>query len=174
MNGGALRQTIDVEEPKRFAVKAPQFSFLQMDGADPKLGVEMRSTGEVACFGETFAEALSQALLATGRKIPRKGDAGIMLLEPWQDEAGASALLSGFRRSGIDVMVYNEDTLRGKLEEALSLVSEGKVAFVLSFNANSNLDSDLFHKVRRKAVDLQVQVISTKEEAEALLSCVRS
>lgn len=171
MNGGKLKRTTDVEEPARFAVKAPQFSFLQMDGSDPKLGVEMRSTGEVACFGATFADALSQAFLATGHKIPRKGETGIMLLEPWQDGAGTSDLLAGFRRLGIEVEELDEAALRTRLPEVLASISAGRVSFVLSFNTNSNLDSELFQRVRRKAVDLQVQVISTKEEAEALFLC---
>ena len=172
MSGGALKRTTDVEEPKRFAVKAPQFSFLQMDGADPKLGVEMRSTGEVACFGGTFPEALSQAFLATGHKIPKRGDRGLLLLEHWQDGGGLVKLLKGFSERGIEVSELDEGSLKSKGDEVMSLISEGKVSFVLSFNANSNVDSDLFHRVRRKAVDLQVQVISTKEEAEALLLCV--
>jgi carbamoyl-phosphate synthase large subunit len=172
MNGGSLKRTTDVEEPKRFAVKAPQFSFLQMDGADPKLGVEMRSTGEVACFGDTFAEALSQAFLATGHKIPKKGDTGLLLLEQWQDSARLQPLIAGFKKQGVEILEVNEVSLKSKVEEIIALIAGGKVSFVLSFNANSNFDSDLFHKVRRKAVDLQVQVVSTKEEAEALLTCV--
>ncbi len=173
IGGGSLSRTLDVEEPKRFAVKAPQFSFLQMDGADPKVGVEMRSTGEVACFGDTFAEALSQAFLATGRRIPKKGETGLMLLEPRQDRSDASALISSFRDEGIGVEALDEDILKSRVDEVLAMISSGKVAFVLSFNANSNLDSELYHRVRRKAVDLQVQVVHTKEEAMALLLCAR-
>ena len=169
--GGRLKRSTDVEEPKIFAVKAPQFSFLQMDGADPRLGVEMRSTGEVACFGATFAEALSQALLATGHKIPKMGDTGVMLLEQWQDEVGAEALLAEFRKKGIEML-----TIRGssttKTDDVLSLISAGKISFLLSFNANSNATSDDLHKIRRKAVDLQVQIFSTKEEAQAVLLCI--
>src|SRR6266566_4939998 len=55
------------------AVKAPQFSFSRLTGADPVLRVEMASTGEVACFGEDVEEAYLKAILATGGKIPRKG-----------------------------------------------------------------------------------------------------
>ncbi len=62
--------------PGRFGVKVPQFSFLQLTGSDPLLGVEMQSTGEVACFGPTFADALVKALVATGvRLVPRRGSA---------------------------------------------------------------------------------------------------
>jgi carbamoyl-phosphate synthase large subunit len=55
------------------AVKAPQFSFDRLKGADPTLGVEMTSTGEVACFGATRDEALLKAMLAAGFKLPSKG-----------------------------------------------------------------------------------------------------
>jgi carbamoyl-phosphate synthase large subunit len=173
MTGGGLTRTADVDEPKSFSVKAPQFSFLQMDGADPKLGVEMRSTGEVACFGDTFPEALSKALAATGRRIPGEGDLGVILYEPWQDAASAAPLLTEFRRAGIEILEFSEESLAARKEEVLHLISSGKVSFILSFNANSNVDSELFHTVRRRAVDLQVQVISTKEEAEALLLCAK-
>ncbi len=62
--------------PDRWGVKVPQFSFLQLAGSDPLLGVEMQSTGEVACFGPTFSDALVKALVATGvRLIPRRGTA---------------------------------------------------------------------------------------------------
>ncbi len=172
MNGGSLTQTADVPEPRRYAVKAPQFSFLQMDGADPKLGVEMRSTGEVACFGDSFAEALSLALQATGRRIPRRGDQGVMLFEPWQDAAAAGGLPAKFRENGVQVLELDEEDAVRRMEEVQSLISSGKVSFLLSFNANSNADSEAFHAIRRKAVDLQVQVVSTKEEAEALLLCM--
>jgi len=60
----------------RWGVKVPQFSFLQLSGSDPLLGVEMQSTGEVACFGPTFSDALVKALVATGVKlVPRPGTA---------------------------------------------------------------------------------------------------
>ncbi len=52
-------------------VKAPQFSFTRLRGADPHLGVEMTSTGEVACLGETVQEAFFKALLSTGFSIPK-------------------------------------------------------------------------------------------------------
>src|SRR2546430_17181227 len=55
------------------AVKAPQFSFSRLSGADPLLGVEMASTGEVACFGEDLEESYLKAILATGGSIPKKG-----------------------------------------------------------------------------------------------------
>ena len=51
-------------------VKAPQFSFARLDGADPTLGVEMASTGEVGCLGDDFEEALLKAMLSVGYRVP--------------------------------------------------------------------------------------------------------
>ena len=56
-----------------FAIKVPQFSFMQLEGADIVLGVEMQSTGEVACFGTSFYDALSKSYIAAGYSLPKKG-----------------------------------------------------------------------------------------------------
>ena len=58
--------------PDYVGVKVPQFSFSRLSGADPILGVEMASTGEVACFGRDRYEAYLKALLSTGLKMPRR------------------------------------------------------------------------------------------------------
>jgi carbamoyl-phosphate synthase/aspartate carbamoyltransferase len=61
-----------LHEVESVAVKVPQFSFSRLSGADPVLGVEMASTGEVACFGRDKYEAYIKALLSTGFKLPKK------------------------------------------------------------------------------------------------------
>ena len=55
-----------------FFIKVPQFSFSRLAGADAMLGVEMSSTGEVACFGENRYEAYLKGMLSTGFKIPQE------------------------------------------------------------------------------------------------------
>ena len=62
-------RTLDIDH---VGVKAPQFSFSRLKGADPVLGVEMASTGEVACFGEDIEEAFLKAMISVGFEIPRK------------------------------------------------------------------------------------------------------
>jgi len=64
---------IPILPPNFVAVKAPQFSFSRLTGADPVLGVEMASTGEVACFGDDIEEAYLKAIIATGGSIPSRG-----------------------------------------------------------------------------------------------------
>ena len=60
-------------QPKKYVgVKAPMFSFTRLRGADPLLGVEMASTGEVACYGGSTHEALLKSMLATNMKLPSK------------------------------------------------------------------------------------------------------
>ncbi|MFA6552618.1 MAG: carbamoyl-phosphate synthase (glutamine-hydrolyzing) large subunit [Candidatus Paceibacterota bacterium] len=61
-----------IKYPNYVAVKAPQFSFARMEGADPALGVEMGSTGEVACFGDTAEEAYLKSLLSTGMSLKNR------------------------------------------------------------------------------------------------------
>src|SRR3712207_4699680 len=58
-----------------FGIKVPQFSFMQLEGSDVVLGVEMQSTGEVACFGNSFYDALSKAYMAAGYSLPLSGSA---------------------------------------------------------------------------------------------------
>ena len=62
----------------RMGVKASQFSFARLQNADPVLGVDMSSTGEVGCMGDTYEEALLNSMIATGYKIPSK-DKAIMI-----------------------------------------------------------------------------------------------
>jgi carbamoyl-phosphate synthase large subunit len=62
-------QTVDLDH---VGVKAPQFSFSRLRGADPQLGIEMSSTGEVACFGATAEEALLLSMLAVGFRLPER------------------------------------------------------------------------------------------------------
>ncbi len=66
------RYPVDVRAIKYVGVKAAQFSFTRLPGADPILGVEMTSTGEVACYGASAEEAYAKSLVATSRKLPTK------------------------------------------------------------------------------------------------------
>ena len=65
-------KTYTIPYPSFVAVKAPQFSFSRMESADPVLRVEMSSTGEVACFGETAEEAYLKSLISTGFSLKKK------------------------------------------------------------------------------------------------------
>ena len=73
--GNSIENYLNLRPPTfKVGVKMPQFSFMQLEGADPLLGVEMQSTGEVACFGENFFDAYCKALASSGYKIPMEGN----------------------------------------------------------------------------------------------------
>jgi carbamoyl-phosphate synthase large subunit len=154
---------------------------MQMEGSEPMVGVEMRSTGEVACFGATLAEAMSRALIAAGLKIPSRGETGIILADEKSDLGEAKALLEEFRKAGIEFVTtaslapFLGETVRvASLDEMLDMISRGKVATILSLNTNLNRVRKDLYKVRRKAVELQVPFLTTVEEGQAVLLCVRS
>ena len=180
--GGSLDGVADAPEPRRFAVKAPQFSFMQIEGAEPTVGVEMRSTGEVACFGDTLAEAMSRALIAAGLRIPQRGETGIILADEKSELGRARALVAGFHAAGIGFVstqsvasVLGTSAVKATtLDEMVEMMARGKASFVISLNTNLNrMRKDLF-RVRRKAVELQVPFLTTLEEGEAILLCVQS
>ena len=107
--------------PNRWGVKVPQFSFLQLSGSDPVLGVEMQSTGEVACFGPTFADALVKALVATGVRLARPGGTAFLSVGGLANKQALApvarrALALGFR------LAATEDTARYLTEQGLGRV----------------------------------------------------
>lgn len=102
----------------KVGVKVPQFSFSRLEGADAMLGVEMASTGEVACFGENRYEAYLKAMMSTGFQFPRKSilvsighfqdkeefmDSMKMLTEMGYKLYGSSGTADFYMAHGIDV-----------------------------------------------------------------------
>ncbi len=100
--GHSIENYLKVRPPLfKVGVKVPQFSFMQLEGADPLLGVEMQSTGEVACFGENFFDAYCKALASSGYKIPMEGNVLISVggteLKKEDSEFGAQARRNGLQ-----------------------------------------------------------------------------
>jgi len=177
--GGKLDGAKDSPEPAGFAVKAPQFSFMQMEGAEPTVGVEMRSTGEVACFGDTLPDAMSRALIASGLRIPAKGNTGIFLADEQADLHNAKKLVEGYRKAGIEFVTTEAlaprlEARTTSIEEMVGMITSGKASLVISLNTNLNKMRKDLYRVRRKAVELQVPFLTTVEEGEAVLQCVES
>jgi len=157
------------------AVKAAQFSFSRLAGADPTLGVEMASTGEVGCLGDDLHEALLKALIATGFRIPRKGV--LLSLGPVADkyrfEREARMLQSKglalyatpgtavvLREKGIEVEVGHKEG-DGGAPLALDLLRQGKVDLVIniprSYDGQGRPDG---YRIRRLAVDLGIPLLT--------------
>jgi carbamoyl-phosphate synthase large subunit len=160
------------------AVKAPQFSFGRLSGADPVLGIEMASTGEVACMGDDADEALLKAMLATGFRAPRSGV--LLSLGPMGDKyrfaEDARALLrlglalfatagtaEVLRAEGIDCSVAGksgtEDGVDGP--DALDLMRSKQVDLVINipreFDERGRPDG---YRIRRAAIDMNVSLVT--------------
>jgi carbamoyl-phosphate synthase large subunit len=160
------------------AVKAPQFSFGRLSGADPVLGIEMASTGEVACMGDDADEALLKAMLATGFRAPRSGV--LLSLGPMGDKyrfaEDARALLrlglalfatagtaEVLRAEGIDCRVAGksgtEDGVDGP--DALDLMRSKQVDLVINipreFDERGRPDG---YRIRRAAIDMNVSLVT--------------
>jgi len=168
-------------------VKAPQFSFTRLQGADPTLGVEMASTGEVACLGETFEEAFLKALLSVGYKLPFKS----VLLSTGPISSKAE-LLEGVRylsQSGIrlyatagtagflKVNQVQVETVFWPLDKkspnAVDVIKEGKVDLVINIPKNyQNEELTNGYLIRRAAVDYNVMLITNRQIAMRFIEAI--
>ena len=181
--------------PGRFGVKVPQFSFLQLTGSDPLLGVEMQSTGEVACFGPTFSDALVKALVATGvRLVPRRGSAFLSVGGPRLKEEllpvarrlrelglrlaateDTGAFLAGRGLRGVRILhKVSEPDRHPNVTEALD---RGEVDLLL--NVPASLTQEKFEKMleddyvlRRRAVELGIPLFTSLETFSAYVEGV--
>lgn len=168
-------------------VKAPQFSFTRLQGADPTLGVEMASTGEVACLGENFEEAFLKALLSVGYKLPFKS----VLLSTGPISSKAE-LLEGIRhlsQSGINLyatagtasfLKVNQipvQTVHWPLDEkssnAVDYIKQGKIDLVINIPKNyQNEELTNGYLIRRAAVDYNVMLITNRQIAMRFIESI--
>lgn len=137
-------QTLDLEH---VAVKAAQFSFSRLKGADPRLGVEMVSTGEVACFGNNAAQALLTALLAVGFKMPKKNI--LLTIGRLEDKVDCLSAIKALHEKGFSLFA-TENTYEFLKARNISAVMLHKVSEPRSPNIREYLDS--------RRIDLVVNV----------------
>ena len=168
-------------------VKAPMFSFTRLKGSDPILGVEMASTGEVACLGDDFDEAFLKSLISVGFKLPKKN----ILLSTGPLYAKAELLDSkralarmGFKfyatKGTADFMKENRmesEVLHWPLEKkepnTLSYIADGKIDLVINIPKSiqkEELDNDYI--IRRKAVDFDVPLITNLQIAKRFVEAI--
>jgi len=169
-------------------VKAPQFSFTRLKGSDPILGVEMASTGEVACLGDDFYEAFLKSLISVGFKLPKE----TIFLSTGPIDSKADFLEStrileklGFQfyatKGTADFMAANGLAARilywpleKKEPNALTYISEGKIDLVINIPKNiekEELDND--YLIRRRAVDFNVPLITNLQLAKRLVEALQ-
>jgi len=168
-------------------IKAPQFSFTRLKGSDPVLGVEMSSTGEVACLGDDFNETFLKSLISVGFKLPQKT---ILLstgpIENKMEFLESSRLLNdlGFKfyatKGTADFMRengLNADVLHWPLDKkepnTLTYIADKKIDLVINIPKNiekEELDND--YLIRRKAVDFDVPLITNMQLAKRFVESI--
>jgi carbamoyl-phosphate synthase large subunit len=168
-------------------VKAPQFSFMRLDDADPALGVEMASTGEVACLGDDFEEAFLKAMLAVGYRFPIKS----MFLSTGPVYAKAAFIdhikklisegIKLYATKGTADFLYTHgiDTfvLKWPLEKespnAIEYLSNGEIDMVINIPKNyheDELTND--YLIRRHAVDHGIPLITNIQLAQRFVESI--
>ena len=168
-------------------VKAPQFSFTRLDGADPVLGVEMASTGEVGCIGDDFEEAFLKAMLSVGYRLP----VNTILLSTGPVESKAAFLDCAAALCTMDIELYatqgtaeflsangvSSTILHWPLEKmtpnAIDYLSQGKIDLVINIPKNyqeQELTND--YLIRRKAVDMAVPLITNIQLAQRWVEAI--
>ncbi len=158
------------------AVKAPQFSFSRLRGADPVLSVEMASTGEVGCFGENLEEAFLKAMISTGFRIPKKK----IFLSVGSAEQKAALLpsITALQGMGFELM-GSEGTAEFYAEAGINIekVSEEQcVKKVQSADLLINIPRSYAHErktigytLRRAAIDGNVSLITNVQIAKLVV-----
>jgi len=178
------------------SVKVPQFSFMRLTGADPILGVEMLSTGEAACIGENFADALLKALQSVEFKIPDAGSSVLITVGGERMKRKVVPLAESLRRIGFNIYAtehtadalreagLNSITVLHKVKEAekkpniLDYLLQQKIDLVINIPAtnsdggNADILEDEY-TIRRLAVEFNIPVVTTLELASALVKVLK-
>jgi carbamoyl-phosphate synthase large subunit len=188
-------KTCELPPMRHVGVKVPQFSFMRLSGADPVLGVEMLSTGEVACLGENFADAFSKALQSAEFRMPPKEGTVLITVGGDEPKRRAVALAKAFEEMGFkiyatkhtgDVMLsegVNVEILY-KVKEAdanpniLDYLQEHKIDLVINVpmpNKQTSYTDVLTdgYIIRRQAVEFNVPVIVNLELAYTLVKVLK-
>ena len=167
-------------------VKASQFSFARLQNADPVLGVDMSSTGEVGCLGDDFDEALLNALIATGYKIPRQSvlfssgatkskvdllDASQMLHQKGYNiyaTAGTAAFLNSH---GITTTpVFWPDERPNAENNVMKMIAEHKFDLIVNIPKNhTKRELTNGYRIRRGAIDHNIPLITNARLAKAFI-----
>lgn len=165
-------------------VKSPQFSYSRIKGADPVSYVEMTATGEVACFGDSYPEALLKSMLAAGFRVPKKnvlvtlgGDENkVKLLPALQKLAemgfnflGTEHTAQFLEKNGIRCKTLYKITDK-KEPSVMSYIERGDLDFIINVPAKplARETEDGF-VIRRRAVDLNIPLVTNRQLAEAFI-----
>ncbi|WP_285799306.1 carbamoyl-phosphate synthase (glutamine-hydrolyzing) large subunit [Duncaniella freteri] len=183
---------LDVEKPGKNAfdldyvgIKASQFSFSRLQGADPVLGVDMASTGEVGCIGNDSSEALIKAMVSVGNRVPSRG----VLLSTGTPKQKADMLDAAHELANRGYTIYATGGTHAYLNDngipairvywpsqsdmqpqAIDLLHEHKVDMVVNIPKNfTDMELSNGYKIRRAAIDLNIPLLTNARLASAYI-----
>jgi carbamoyl-phosphate synthase large subunit len=183
-----------VEKPNKtlfdidyIGVKASQFSFSRLSKADPVLGVDMASTGEVGCIGDDYYEAILKSMLAVGYRVPEKNilissgpmrsktellQSAFLLIENGYKLFTTKGTHDFFKKNGIKSTMVNWPDI-DQAPNAYQLIKERKIDLVI--NIPKNLSSEELNNdytIRRAAIDFNVPLITNARLASAFIYAI--
>jgi len=173
-----------------YGIKVPQFSFMQLQGADIMLGVEMQSTGEAACFGDSFYDALSKGLTSVGYNLPSSGTA-LVTVGGAENKAKLVSSIALLKQLGFKILAtehtaeFFEEKI-GQIEivhkiseperkpNIADLLYGRKIDFIINIPSTSTLEKyvgmlDDEYQIRRKSLELGIPVLTTLELADSFV-----
>ena len=183
---------LPVEKPHKNAfdldyvgIKASQFSFNRLQKADPVLGVDMASTGEVGCLGDDLSEAVLTSMLSVGQRIPAKNillstgtpkqkvamlDAAKMLARKGYSLFATGGTHRFLEENNIPSTLVYWPSEEGKQPQALTMLHEKKIDMVVNIPRDLSAgELDNGYKIRRAATDLNVPLITNARLASAFI-----
>jgi carbamoyl-phosphate synthase large subunit len=168
-------------------VKAPQFSFTRLKGSDPILGVEMASTGEAACLGDDFEEAFLKSLIATGINVTPKSvllstgslknkinflAESQMLVNMGINLFATEGTANFLKENNLPVTSLSWQ-IKNNAPEVISFLQDKKIDLVINIPKNSkDQKATNDYNIRRKAVDLNISLISNLEFARRYVRAI--
>lgn len=178
-----------------FAIKVPQFSFMQLEGADIVLGVEMHSTGEVACFGTSFYDALSKSYIAAGYSLPPNGSC-LITIGGQKNKEKLLPIISNIASMDYKIMAteHTADFLEMnsfkniqrvyKINEPdrkpniIDLLYQHNIDFIINIPSTSTIEKymDMLNDeyyIRRKAVEMGIPVMTTFETTSSFIKTLQ-
>ncbi len=184
---------IPVEKPNKdlfdldyVGIKASQFSFNRLQKADPVLGVDMASTGEVGCIGNDTSCALLKAMLSVGHRIPEKNillstgttkqkaemlDAARMLVKHGYQLYATGGTYRFLTANGIQSIEVFWPSDEGKQPQALDMLHNKQIDMVVNIPKNLTArELDNGYKIRRAAIDLNIPLITNSRLASAFIN----
>lgn len=183
---------LPVEKPNKnefdldyVGIKASQFSFNRLQKADPVLGVDMASTGEVGCIGDDVSETILKSMLSVGLRIPEKNillstgtpkqkvamlDAAKMLVAKGYNLFATGGTYRFLEENGISSTQVYWPSEEGKEPQALTMLHERKIDMVVNIPRDLSAgELDNGYKIRRAAIDLNVPLITNARLASAFI-----